>query len=82
MTTPRYLVRELSGYNITPSSTDNETRHKARPTTDVYVLDSWYGYAVVYKQNARRGIRLRDRQRLCRRMAWRWNREHEAWLAA
>ena len=78
----RYIVRELSGYNITASSIAHEAHHKARPTTDVAVFDSWYGYRVVATFLARKGAGhdLRNRRRKAYRECRRLNREHEEWL--
>lgn len=80
MTEPRYIVTELSGYNITHASTANGSVHKAWPVTDVAVHDSWYCYRTVAAFPAARGVRLRHRKRAAARLARRLNREHERWL--
>lgn len=77
----RYVIRELTGYNITRSSMAHESHHKARPTTDVAIFDSWECYHTVAFYPARKGAGhdIRDRRRKAWRECSRLNREHESW---
>jgi hypothetical protein len=83
----RYAVRELTGYNVGGSP-------RAPLTTDVYVLDTWYGFAVVWSTTTARqvpvyggGGRTYDEKLIAARSAAaRAQRaledEHDAWIAA
>lgn len=76
LTPPRYVWRELRGYPFSANG---------RLTSDFMVLDSWYGYEVVYYDKAtitKLGearplpyvTRLAEVERICDR----FNGEHEA----
>ncbi len=40
---PRFVIRELTGYNIYPGS---QQAGNAKENTDVYIMDAWYGFAI------------------------------------
>lgn len=76
MSEPRYIVRELIGFG-----SSNSTRW-SRETTHVYVLDSWYGFAVVASYPPKHGVHTEARRERATVFAHRYNAEHDAWLAA
>jgi hypothetical protein len=74
---PRYVIRELTGYSL-------GIGHR-RPTTDVWVADTWYCWKEVarfmtpgYKKAGHPNypVRRAMAEAVCARL----NAEHEAWL--
>jgi hypothetical protein len=82
----RYVVRALTGYG--------GTSRRAPLQTDVYVLDSWYSWHVVYTATTARhvpvyggGARTYDEKLIAvrsaaARTARMLNEEHDAWLTS
>ena len=79
---PRYVVRSITGYTCRPG---RDTGGNARETTDVWVADTWYGYAVVRLWSATPSLgvhpRLAGRLAQAESMCARLNAEHDAELA-
>jgi hypothetical protein len=86
---PRYVLHEFTGYeNGGPSG-------RRREQTDLYVMDTWYGWAVLATfqtaiRVAREGTaggglsfdeRLARLRRLAAVLVAQLNAEHDAWLA-
>ena len=59
--TPRYVVRSVTGYEITPNASTGNDR--GAPTS-YYVLDRWYDWHVVAAFDAPKGRTSKHRREL------------------
>jgi hypothetical protein len=75
----RYIIRELQGYTIEPSS--HSPSSSKVPPTDVYIFDTWYGFQLVqaFKGNPPNGRPwLDERRRMAAERCAELNAESEA----